>query len=254
MGLYWVRNVNTPFTLFYLPCNYTCCFCLVKLTCIWKPGWSHSGAHDGAAKYTIGQGIKLSGLSCRYFVTRKLKNGDLIVAPGRDHPELYSTSVMARDIHWIQPTYVHSKVLSQAQSVFCLMAQVRYRQDPVPCKITKMYVGRRCPHCRPEICHWPLPLLSPFDQLPVTAKQLGERRFKTWIWASRSSLDYRPSRCILSKWNVFGLRHSRYPWTPLTIVLKLLRKSINSHFGNSIKNVFLFLLNCTHIVSLNHDS
>ncbi|KAJ3211145.1 hypothetical protein HDU67_004758 [Dinochytrium kinnereticum] len=60
------------------------------------------GTHNGLARYTLGQGARVSGESTRMFVYRKdLRSNTLIVVPGRDHPSLFSQSVTVRDVFWI---------------------------------------------------------------------------------------------------------------------------------------------------------
>lgn len=55
------------------------------------------GRHVGLARYTVGQGARLSGQHVRYFVVGKDQTRNtLLVAPGGDHPALYRRHVYVR--------------------------------------------------------------------------------------------------------------------------------------------------------------
>ena len=69
------------------------------------------GKHDGLMFYTLGQrqGLKIGGLRNTseapwYVVNKDLERNRLIVAQGQDHPALYSSSLIASQIHWISGT------------------------------------------------------------------------------------------------------------------------------------------------------
>ena len=64
------------------------------------------GRHDGLMYYTLGQrrglGIGGHGDGRSYFVVEKdLQNNRLIVAPGEDHPLLYSRAARIEQLTWI---------------------------------------------------------------------------------------------------------------------------------------------------------
>lgn len=67
------------------------------------------GKHDGLMFYTLGQrqGLKIGGLkntpeSPWYVVAKNIDENTLIVAQGHDHPALFTSSLIATQVHWIQ--------------------------------------------------------------------------------------------------------------------------------------------------------
>ncbi|KAI9189157.1 hypothetical protein H9P43_000585 [Blastocladiella emersonii ATCC 22665] len=96
------------------------------------------GPHDGLAKYTIGQNAKIHSQATKYFVARKdRETGDILLVPDRDHPALYSSHVRVEWIRWILPSE-EARALAGSPS---LSAQIRYRQEPVPCTIEQADAG-----------------------------------------------------------------------------------------------------------------
>lgn len=81
------------------------------------------GKHDGLMYYTIGQrqGLGIGGPGGPWFVVGKsVEKNVLYVEQGFDHDSLYSDSIIATDINWIQSDEVN-------QSFTCT-AKFRYRQ------------------------------------------------------------------------------------------------------------------------------
>lgn len=85
------------------------------------------GEHTGLIHYTIGQrkgmgiGGTIGGNNLAYFVCKKdLKNNILYVAKGSDNPNLYSSSLIAKDMHFINGI--------PEQKEFKCKAKFRYRQ------------------------------------------------------------------------------------------------------------------------------
>lgn len=92
------------------------------------------GQHDGLMFYTLGQrqGLKIGGMKNAseepwYVVGKNTERNLLVVAQGQDHPALFARSLMAKDIHWINPVQAN-----QTQSYF---AKTRYRQSDQACKM-----------------------------------------------------------------------------------------------------------------------
>jgi len=92
------------------------------------------GRHNGLMYYTIGQrqGLGIGGRAGGsgepwYVVDKDLSRDTLIVAQGREHPALYSRSLLASELHWIHPP---------APSLpFRCEARVRYRQPRQGCEV-----------------------------------------------------------------------------------------------------------------------
>ncbi|KNE65030.1 tRNA (5-methylaminomethyl-2-thiouridylate)-methyltransferase [Allomyces macrogynus ATCC 38327] len=102
------------------------------------------GAHDGLAKYTIGQAAKIHSQKDRYFVAHKdAKTGDVLVVPGRDHPRLFARKLRASWVRWIHP---ENEARALGGGVDGLTAQIRYRQEPVPCRVEKRPDGTYTVH------------------------------------------------------------------------------------------------------------
>ncbi len=106
------------------------------------------GRHDGLMFYTIGQrkGMGIGGRRDNsgdpwYVVGKDLTANVLLVAQGGQHPLLFSTALVAEQLHWVAGT---------APSLPArLMAKVRYRQADQPCVISDLGDGR----CRVEFLH-----------------------------------------------------------------------------------------------------
>lgn len=92
------------------------------------------GKHDGLSFYTLGQrkGLGIGGTKDGseepwFVVAKDLKNNELIVAQGHNHPLLLSPGLTASQTHWIS-----GKTPGQ---VFTCNAKTRYRQSDQPCKV-----------------------------------------------------------------------------------------------------------------------
>ncbi len=122
-----------------------------------QPGEIHTpagecvGRHDGLMYYTLGQrqGLGIGGRAPArdapdngtygepWYVTGKnLTNNILQVAQGQHHPLLYSTSLIASNLHWTAGT-------APVLPLYC-QAKTRYRQPDQTCVITTLANG----HCQ----------------------------------------------------------------------------------------------------------
>jgi tRNA-specific 2-thiouridylase len=90
------------------------------------------GEHIGLAFYTIGQrkGIGLGGPGEPWYVAEKrLKENELLVVRGHDHPLLLKKALAADDASWIAG---HAPVAPSSHS-----AKTRYRQADSPCTLSQ---------------------------------------------------------------------------------------------------------------------
>ncbi|CAG8580037.1 11673_t:CDS:10, partial [Diversispora eburnea] len=89
------------------------------------------GQHRGQHAYTIGQRARLhNGPSAWFVYKRNSKDNTLTVVPGSDNPMFLSNSLIAKDWVWSwsePPLGIENGVE--------LLGQIRYRQDPVLCKV-----------------------------------------------------------------------------------------------------------------------
>jgi tRNA-specific 2-thiouridylase len=92
------------------------------------------GEHDGLMFYTLGQrqGLKIGGLKNAseqpwYVVAKNIEDNTLIVAQGHNHPALFTRSLIASHIHWING-------LPEAFPLTA-SAKTRYRQPDQACII-----------------------------------------------------------------------------------------------------------------------
>lgn len=92
------------------------------------------GKHDGLMFYTLGQrqGLGIGGKSNSegqpwYVVEKDLKRNVLIVGQGKDHPALFTDSLIADQLHWVKG--------SANENSFCCKAKIRYRQIEEPCRV-----------------------------------------------------------------------------------------------------------------------
>ena len=95
------------------------------------------GEHDGVNFYTIGQrkGLNIGGSKKGngqpWFVVEKdIKNNQLIVGQGKQHPLLFKDGVVATDIHWISE--------GNPKINWVYSAKTRYRQSDSACEIDKI--------------------------------------------------------------------------------------------------------------------
>ena len=100
------------------------------------------GAHDGLMYYTLGQrrGLGIGGRrdgddAAWYVVAKELQGNVLVVAQGHDHPLLYSDTLIATDIHWINET--------PPTAALTCTAKTRYRQPDQPCEV-QLIDDKRC--------------------------------------------------------------------------------------------------------------
>ncbi len=87
------------------------------------------GTHEGACFYTLGQrkGLGLGGPGNPWYVVKKnhLKN-IVYVERQKDHPELFKTKVIAKELNWIN---------FQPGKSFKCKAKIRYRQSDQECSV-----------------------------------------------------------------------------------------------------------------------
>src|SRR6185436_5385339 len=91
------------------------------------------GEHIGLAFYTIGQrkGIGLGGPGEPWYVAEKrLKENELVVVRGHDHPLLLKNSLEAADASWIAG--------AAPSGGTHLSGKTRYRQTDAPCTLTRV--------------------------------------------------------------------------------------------------------------------
>lgn len=93
------------------------------------------GQHDGLMFYTIGQrqGLKIGGRKDAgdapwYVVAKRLQDNTLIVTQGHTHPALYTATLIAEQVHWINGLPL--------QFPLTAFAKTRYRQADQACIIT----------------------------------------------------------------------------------------------------------------------
>ncbi len=89
----------------------------------------HKGRHDGLIFHTIGQrqGLKLGGPGGPWYVAAKnMDKNILFVVEGESHPALYSTGLIAKNLHWING--------DQPSRLAC-SARIRHRQPVQDCTV-----------------------------------------------------------------------------------------------------------------------
>ncbi len=103
------------------------------------------GKHDGLIFHTLGQrqGLKIGGLKNAseapwYVVAKNLAQNRLIVAQGQDHPLLYTHTLIASQVHWINkppqtfPYSAHAKTRYRQMDQACMIHAIdqgQYRID-----------------------------------------------------------------------------------------------------------------------------
>jgi tRNA-specific 2-thiouridylase len=92
------------------------------------------GKHDGLMYHTLGQrkglligGMKEYGEEPWYVVEKDIERNMLIVGQGANHPRLYSTGLLANQLHWIDRK-------GPQRPIRCSV-KTRYRQQDIPCQI-----------------------------------------------------------------------------------------------------------------------
>jgi tRNA-specific 2-thiouridylase len=93
------------------------------------------GKHDGLMYHTLGQrkglligGMKEYGEEPWYVVEKDIERNMLIVGQGANHPRLYSTGLLANQLHWVDRK-------GPQRPIRCSV-KTRYRQQDIPCQIT----------------------------------------------------------------------------------------------------------------------
>jgi tRNA-specific 2-thiouridylase len=102
------------------------------------------GEHEGAMYYTIGQrqGLGIGGRGEAWYVVGKDVGRNVVyVAQGEHHPALYSSALLAEQVHWIGTAPPLPARLS---------AKNRYRQTAQPCTVLAHGTGLRVDFDRPQ--------------------------------------------------------------------------------------------------------
>ncbi|PPI88785.1 tRNA 2-thiouridine(34) synthase MnmA [Candidatus Pantoea edessiphila] len=93
------------------------------------------GKHQGVIYYTLGQrkGLGIGGLKKGknhpwYVVDKEIVRNRLIIAQGKNHPNLLSIGLIAKDLHWINDNKLIKNIL------YCTV-KTRYQQQDIACKI-----------------------------------------------------------------------------------------------------------------------
>ncbi len=93
------------------------------------------GEHDGVMFYTLGQrqGLNIGGVRGMpdapwYVVAKDIDTNVLTVAQGQDHPLLYSTALLASEVHWVAGA-------APTLPLDCC-AKTRYRQPDQHCSVS----------------------------------------------------------------------------------------------------------------------
>ena len=95
------------------------------------------GEHTGANYYTIGQrkGLGLGGQGEPWFVVgKKIDKNQVIVERGENHPALFSKTLTANEISWIDEQI-------KLEFPYRCQAKIRYRQSDQACTILKIEDG-----------------------------------------------------------------------------------------------------------------
>lgn len=100
------------------------------------------GVHNGLMYHTIGQrqGLGIGGNKqydeAPWYVAQKnLKNNELIVVQGNNHPLLFTNSLLLESIEWINAT-------AAPKLPYTCTAKIRYRQSDRACKIMQLNNGQ----------------------------------------------------------------------------------------------------------------
>ena len=94
------------------------------------------GEHQGLMYHTLGQrkGLHIGGMKNNnsqepwYVVDKDMERNVLLVAQGHNHPRLFSTGLLASQLHWVSREPL-------TQPLRCTV-KTRYRQTDVPCLVT----------------------------------------------------------------------------------------------------------------------
>lgn len=100
-------------------------------------GGKRLGTHSGLMFHTIGQrrGLGIGGQNDStgepwYVVEKNLAENILVVAQGKDHPRLFSSALVARDLHWVCG--------SPPRAPGDYRARIRYRQTEQRCRLSPL--------------------------------------------------------------------------------------------------------------------
>ncbi|NQZ91466.1 MAG: tRNA 2-thiouridine(34) synthase MnmA [Moritella sp.] len=96
------------------------------------------GEHQGLMYHTLGQrkGLHIGGMKNNnsqepwYVVDKDMERNVLLVAQGHNHPRLFSTGLLASQLHWVSREPL-------TQPLRCTV-KTRYRQTDVPCLVTPL--------------------------------------------------------------------------------------------------------------------
>ena len=88
------------------------------------------GKHGGSELYTRGQGARIPGAQCKWYVVGKRK-GAVFVCQGPDHAALASDGAILRDVRW----FGEPSIAPGAASDHPLECQARYNQEPGWCRV-----------------------------------------------------------------------------------------------------------------------
>lgn len=98
------------------------------------------GQHEGLMYHTLGQrkglligGLAESGDEPWYVVDKDVERNTLIVAQGKNHPRLFSTGLIAGQLHWVDRV--------GPQTTIQCAVKTRYRQSDIPCRLTPQANG-----------------------------------------------------------------------------------------------------------------
>lgn len=77
------------------------------------------GTHKGTHYWTLGQRCNLGGLASAYFVAQiNPVTQDVHVAPGTDHPALFSQTFQTGPVHWIKQTSYYEQPVESFDTMF----------------------------------------------------------------------------------------------------------------------------------------
>jgi tRNA-specific 2-thiouridylase len=95
------------------------------------------GKHQGLPLYTIGQrkGVEIGGIGPFYVAQTDYKTNTLYVVKNENDAFLFKKELIAKDINWILDKLPKPPLKCQAV--------IRYRHQPVQCKITKLKFNNR---------------------------------------------------------------------------------------------------------------
>ncbi|CAO3633653.1 unnamed protein product [Cunninghamella blakesleeana] len=120
------------------------------------------GEHKGLFGYTIGQAAHIHHGQHKWFVAHKdLKSNTLYCVPGSNHPSLFHQACMTKNWFWLHPHFQHDKL--KKNHPYKVMAQVRYRQQPLNATISTLNNDDHHPHYK-----------ITFDQ-PIRAMAKGQQ-------------------------------------------------------------------------------